>query len=329
MTISCVIPVYNSERYLARCVDSILNQTRVPDEVILVDDGSVDNSPAICDRYGKNSPVKVIHKENGGLISAWKAGVTAASGELLTFVDSDDYVDGDYIEELEKGVLEGCEKQISACGGITEDESSGRKTGDLTNALPAGVYQGEDIRELRKNLLGNEIRTVSLSRCMKLVSRKLVLENMRFADPKLTMGEDVSIMLPCLLDAERLSVTGHSGYHYVKRPGSMVQGRDERMYGQIRLLDRTIAGIAEEKGMPEGETQREKEYVWLLAIVVRNAFRGENGAREACRICLSEDTPGLLKKTGLKASSLKNRLLLYVMRKPTILRASIVGTVLR
>nr|MCR5304062.1 glycosyltransferase family 2 protein [Lachnospiraceae bacterium] len=125
MTVSCIVPVYNSGKYLKKCADSMLSQTVPPDELILVDDGSADESPGICDRYAEeNDTVKVIHKENGGLISAWKAGVKASSADLLTFLDADDYVDPDYLENLLRGASDACDKQIVSCGGITESENT-------------------------------------------------------------------------------------------------------------------------------------------------------------------------------------------------------------
>ena len=99
--ISVIVPVYNVESYLARCVDSILTQTYQNLEVILVDDGSKDNSGVICDDYARrDSRVNVIHKENGGLSSARNAGIEAAGGEYLAFVDSDDWIEPDAYERL-------------------------------------------------------------------------------------------------------------------------------------------------------------------------------------------------------------------------------------
>ena len=91
--ISVIVPVYGVEKMLARCVESILAQTYENIELVLVDDGSPDQCPAICDQYAeKYKNIVVIHKKNGGLTSAWKAGVTAATGDLLGFVDSDDWI---------------------------------------------------------------------------------------------------------------------------------------------------------------------------------------------------------------------------------------------
>lgn len=104
--ISVIIPVYKVEPYLRRCIDSVINQTYTNLEIILVDDGSPDNSPAICDDYAqKDNRVKVIHKENGGLSSARNAGINVAIGEFLSFIDSDDWIHPNYIETLISDLL--------------------------------------------------------------------------------------------------------------------------------------------------------------------------------------------------------------------------------
>lgn len=99
--ISVIVPIYNVEKYLSKCVDSIINQTYKNLEIILVDDGSPDNCPKICDEYAKqDSRIKVINKENGGLSDARNAGMKVATGEYVSFIDSDDYISDDFIETL-------------------------------------------------------------------------------------------------------------------------------------------------------------------------------------------------------------------------------------
>jgi len=99
--ISVIVPIYNVEKYLNRCVDSLINQTYNRLEIILVDDGSPDNCPAICDNYEKkDSRIRVIHKKNGGLSDARNAGMRVAAGEYIGFIDSDDYVSADFFETL-------------------------------------------------------------------------------------------------------------------------------------------------------------------------------------------------------------------------------------
>lgn len=105
--ISVIVPVYKVEKYLKPCVDSILNQTYKNLEIILVDDGSPDNCPKICDEFiEKDNRIKVIHKENGGLSDARNAGIDIATGEYLAFVDSDDYIDSCMYERLLEKLIE-------------------------------------------------------------------------------------------------------------------------------------------------------------------------------------------------------------------------------
>ena len=99
--ISVIVPVYNVEKYLAKCIDSIIAQTYTNLEILLVDDGATDSSGAICDEYAqKESRIRVIHKENGGLSDARNRGIAEARGEYLGFIDSDDYIDVDMYELL-------------------------------------------------------------------------------------------------------------------------------------------------------------------------------------------------------------------------------------
>ena len=99
--ISIVIPVYKVEKYLEKCVESVINQTYKNLEILLVNDGSPDNCPKICDEYAqKDNRIKVIHKENGGLSDARNAGIDVATGKYITFIDSDDYISNDYVEYM-------------------------------------------------------------------------------------------------------------------------------------------------------------------------------------------------------------------------------------
>ena len=105
--ISVVVPIYNVENYIKKCVDSILSQTYKNLEIILVDDGSPDNCPQICDEYAqKDNRIKVIHKENGGLSDARNAGIDISKGKFITFIDSDDYIEKDYVEVLYNSIKE-------------------------------------------------------------------------------------------------------------------------------------------------------------------------------------------------------------------------------
>ena len=99
--ISVIVPVYNAEKYLDKCVESIVNQTYKDLEIILVDDGSPDNCPAMCDEWAKkDGRIKVIHKSNGGVSSARNVGLDSFSGEYVTFIDSDDYIESSMFHRI-------------------------------------------------------------------------------------------------------------------------------------------------------------------------------------------------------------------------------------
>lgn len=113
--ISVILPIYKVEKYLQRCVESIINQTYTNLEIILVDDGSPDGCPTICDDYAtKDQRVKVVHKKNGGLSDARNAGTMCANGKYIAYVDPDDVVSSDYIEYLYR-LTENGQYDISGC----------------------------------------------------------------------------------------------------------------------------------------------------------------------------------------------------------------------
>jgi len=149
--ISVIVPVYNVEKYLARCIDSILAQTFADFECILIDDGSSDNSPAICDEYAKKDDrIKVIHKENGGVSSARNTGLDVAQGEWITFIDSDDWVENNILDLLlNNAVKNNCD--MSVCGLRSLDENE--KELSKSKQMPLETL---DKNTAKKTLLGFE-----------------------------------------------------------------------------------------------------------------------------------------------------------------------------
>lgn len=123
MKVSVIVPVYNQENYLKKCIDSILDGTYTDIECIVVDDGSTDNSPVMCDEYKSDPRVRVIHKTNGGLTSARKAGFEASTGEYICFVDSDDYVAPQFVEKLYDALITNG-ADISVCGHYRDDNGN-------------------------------------------------------------------------------------------------------------------------------------------------------------------------------------------------------------
>lgn len=150
--ISVIVPIYRIDRYVGLCIESLINQTYKNLEIILVDDGSPDRCPEICNLYAKkDSRIKVIHKENGGLVSARKAGIIAATGKYVGYVDGDDWVGVGFYESLHNHIA-ATDADI-ACAGFRRDLFT--STSSFTDNLQSGLYEGERLDALRMKMLSN------------------------------------------------------------------------------------------------------------------------------------------------------------------------------
>lgn len=208
--ISIIVPIYNVEEYIHRCIDSILAQTFTDFELILVDDGSPDRCGEMCDEYAKkDSRIKVIHKENGGLSDARNAGLEIAQGDFIGFVDSDDYIESDMYEIL----LEACEEnnsKIAMCGryNVLGEE--------LQPLFSFEGYKIWESGEAIENLLTWD--NIDSSACDKLIRRDL-FKQIRF--PLGKYNEDIFIMSQIIHNSGKVVHIGDSKYYYFHRLNSI------------------------------------------------------------------------------------------------------------
>ena len=206
--ISVIVPVYNVEQYLDKCIQSICAQSYQVLEVILVDDGAADSSGAICDAWAeKDSRIRVIHKENGGLSDARNAGIEIATGEWFMFVDSDDTITPDTIELLHSAAVENsC--QMAVCNMVRMyDDDTTESFYHPVSALT--VWNGQQRFETLKQP----------SACNKLFRAEL-FENLRF--PKGKFYEDTFVYHVLAHRSNRIALTGHDGYYYLSRRESIL-----------------------------------------------------------------------------------------------------------
>lgn len=316
-TVSVIVPVYRTQQWLDRCVKSILDQTYRSLEVILVDDGSPDDCPALCDGWAKKDDrVRVLHKKNGGLMAAWMDGVRMSTGAYLMLVDSDDWIDTCMVDNLLR-LSSDCGKEV-LCGNYVQEEAN--RSFPVVQTLTPGIYSGRRLEEeVFGRLLGEERRPITLSRCMKLFSRGLIEENMHYCDPAIVMGEDVNITLPTLLSAERIVIAeGACDYHYLYLSESMAHRYDPRLYENIRRLDAVIRKVLEDKKAPNGEEQARRELIWLLFLVVKNEVRGgQKGWQKRLRsICQSHEVAEVVHATKIHPIEKENRLLYLAVKHP-------------
>ena len=214
--ISIIIPVYNVEKYLRKCIDSVLEQTYKNIEVILVDDGSTDNCGKICDEYLlKDGRIKVIHKENGGLSDARNKGIDASNGKYIMFVDSDDYVDKDMIKLLYNSLINSG-ADMSICRFVHVDEA-GNVTNDFNESLPCENMILTSEHALR--WFAVEYLPFFVISCCKLYKRFL-WDRIRF--PKGKINEDEFVSHEIFGECETITFVNRSLYYYLQRSGSIM-----------------------------------------------------------------------------------------------------------
>lgn len=226
-TLSIVVPIYNVEKYLEKCIDSVLTQTYQDIQVILVDDGSTDRSGIICDEYlQKDDRICVIHKKNGGLISARYEGVCTATGKYVTFVDSDDWIDNHMYESLmEHAMRTNADIVMSAINRYYSDDSISKwKFG-----LEEGYYNKKDIEnKIIPTMLWNikkDAWDIDPSLWSKIYKKELILEQLKqVKELDIYYAEDTVTIFPLLLLVESVYITNESFYFHRQRKKGTVAG---------------------------------------------------------------------------------------------------------
>lgn len=236
--LSVIVPVYNVEKYLARCVDSVLSQTLSGFEMILVDDGSPDKSPEICDEYAmKDSRVKVIHKKNGGLSSARNAGLEVCKGEYIFFIDSDDYL-------TDKNVLFDFMNKAKS-------ENSDFVYSLMNHASDTKV---SEIKCCKRFISDNRLFFLSnpyfFSACNKVYKRTL-LQFIHFVPGR--VNEDVDIIPLVFCNAKKVSRLDRATYNYYQNPCSITRCTfsEKRfdMFKSVSHVYQNFAGTKQEKSV--------------------------------------------------------------------------------
>ena len=235
MKVSVIVLIYNMEELLPKCLTSLDSQTLTDMEFVLVDDGSTDGSPKICDDWQpKNNNVKiVIHKKNGGVMAGWMDGVKASSGEYVGFLDSDDFADADMYKILYDKAKE-YDLDISMCDHMYERDNGSFPCGQI---IKEGLYEGQNLDKIRTAMLPRLAeKYLSPSLCNKIFKREYFMSNWQFCNTEISVADDVNVVVPCMLGAKRFYYTDKPLYHYVVRQGSTSFLYKETLYRQYKLL---------------------------------------------------------------------------------------------
>lgn len=230
-----IVPVYMTDRYTGACIESLINQTYKNLEIILVDDGSRDLCPELCDLYASKDPrIKVIHKENGGLVSGRKAAMLAATGSFIGYVDGDDWIGPGYFQSMYEA-LEDSDADIVVAGFSRDLFGLSEK---MQNSIPAGFYEGESLKFFYKNMISygdffnHGITTYFWN---KLFRRDIIMPFQMEVDNSFFVLEDGSAVFPAMLKAKKIVVTENYAYHYRQREGSMLKSVSDLKNEAIRL----------------------------------------------------------------------------------------------
>lgn len=241
LLISIILPVYNTKDDLPRCIESIINQTYSNIEIIIIDDGSTDGSSEICDKYKMLDPrVYVIHKENGGNMSARKAGLAVAKGDYIGFVDSDDWIEPEMYRKLVR-----CVEQYNSdivCSGYYVDDNG--SVSEMIDGVRCGLYRKNDnYRSLIKDLIyisGSERNGISMSLCNKIIHKDIAIQVIMGLDDAVQMLEDATCVYSAILRASSTYVLNQSYYHYCRRHGSILHSKDEDYFIKINLAYKAL-----------------------------------------------------------------------------------------
>lgn len=219
--ISVIVPIYNVEEYLEKCLDSIVNQTYRNLEIILVDDGSSDNSLNICKHYEKiDTRILVIHKENAGLVAARKTGIWKATGDYIAFVDGDDWIENNAYEMI----IKESDYEDVLMFGLQEDYEY--KVVEKKNRIDVRSYQEDQIEEIMSKMLCDGIFYefgVLPNLVCKLIKASLLQKIVYNISDEVTIGEDAIFSYSAISRARTVRNINVAPYHYFQRGNSMVR----------------------------------------------------------------------------------------------------------
>ncbi|MBR6720297.1 MAG: glycosyltransferase family 2 protein [Clostridia bacterium] len=237
MFFSVIVPVYKVEEYLPGCIESVLGQTFSDFELILVDDGSPDNCPSICDSYAeKDARIKVVHKENGGLASARRAGIRVATGDYVFNLDSDDLIEKDTLECAYEIIKESSPEIVSFAYKWVKNSTTVCITDDT---LKEGLYSESDIKShlFPKLLMDKNMNHVSYYLSGKAVKRDFITPLQLNVSEKISLGEDLCCVFPAYLHAKSVYISKKAAYLYNVREGSLSKAFNTK---QIFLVEDVI-----------------------------------------------------------------------------------------
>lgn len=288
--LSIIVPVYNVETYLPACLDSILAQTFTDFEILLVDDGSTDGSPALCNAYAaKDARIRCFHKKNGGHMSARQEGFRQASGAYAAFVDSDDWIDPAMYERMCTAAAK-YDADVICCNytAVTPEKHIERR-----DVCAPGFYDREELETKIFPVMlfpGHFFHYgVSPSLCNKIFRRSLFEKHLFQVPLPLKLGEDGLAVYGCLLEAASACFLSESFYYYRSSGGSLTHTMDQGRLAENRLLFDTYDKLIDLSIHPCMEKQLLYYYVYQCLLTFPPVFRAMQGTETGLKKAFREE----------------------------------------
>lgn len=328
--ISIIVPVYNVEKFLERCVQSLRNQTLQDIEIILVDDQSPDNCPQMCDDYAKlDSRIKVVHKKNGGLGYARNSGMEIATGEYIAFVDSDDYVDLDMFESMYEAALD-YNADFVRVDNYKESMDGIILNKEYVPPMREGVYNRE---ELREELLYTQLGMKPSDDGSKYVScsvwrniyRKEIIDRLalKFVSERDLISEDIPFNIDFMMNCERAAVINRKFYHYIVNDSSLTQTYRADRFERELILYHELINRVKDHGIYEKCNIRLARHLLARArMCIKSEMLGNHdrikGFQLSKKILETSELNEIFQTYQYKFLPIKYRLVYYLMKKKWI-----------
>ena len=270
--ISVIVPVYKVEKFLDRCINSIIQQTFTNLEIILVDDGSPDRSGEICDEWKmKDKRIRVIHKENGGLSDARNKGLDVATGDYVAFIDSDDFVAENYLEKIYRPDEE------MVIGGVAKVDINGKVIERIRPYLDGNVYIEDMAKTFYKEQLATGIYGFVSS---KLIKKSVIEKNKIRFDSKINLAEDYDFFLKIYGCIEQVWFTDYTGYYYEQETiNSAITMDDNKIdfFEQINIQKKTKSFLRKNHSFGEWEEKQYNQIIsnYAYTILMMSATKGK------------------------------------------------------
>ncbi len=315
MLFSVVVPIYNVEKYLRKCIESILSQTYSDFELILVDDGSSDGCPAVCDEYSeKDGRVSVIHKENGGATSARKAGMNMARGEFIVSVDSDDYIEPFLLEKM-KEILSLYPCDI-VCFGYDTFPDAARKT-DI-RLFRQGYYDKKQIADsiFPALITGENGVRFPPSLVCKVFRRDLIVSIQNNLSENIIIGEDSCVSYAAIYRADNMYILHENLYRYRINNASVTRSRKAFDWDEPLLRAEFYYKFIPKSLFEDQVIRITAHSLFNVAISVLRAKKYSEAKREIKEKLSQEKFRYFLEKAKFKNK--KERLALFCLKKKLI-----------